>query len=174
MTTMTPADVGRIVHDRRVERGLMTREALAEATGLTSRTLSDIEVGRRYSYSRSTLTRLEQVLEMKGGSIQAMLDEAAATRAPTPALQPELSTEVAPDEPRTVDHPAEIARAIRRDDFVPVWMLTNAGLSGADLLRAEMVVRQAREECERRHVLPALEATIRDLGGTVSYPWDEV
>lgn len=88
MAAMTPADVGKVVLARRVERGIMSREALAEATGLTSRTLSDIEVGRRYSYSRSTLTRLEQVLGMAIGSIQAMLDEAARERGNGKSDQP--------------------------------------------------------------------------------------
>lgn len=58
---------------RRVELGATTRQALAESSGLSARTLSDIENARRTSYDPATLVRLEQALRWPPGSAQAVL-----------------------------------------------------------------------------------------------------
>jgi DNA-binding XRE family transcriptional regulator len=66
--------LGRLVRERRTQVGFATAQSLAEAAGISSRTLSDIENGRRPSYSRSTLWALDKALQWARGSAQAVLD----------------------------------------------------------------------------------------------------
>lgn len=68
--------LARAVVSRRVELGMKTRGALAEATGLSARTLGDIERARRTSLSPSTLAKVEQVLGWPEGHIDALLHTA--------------------------------------------------------------------------------------------------
>ncbi len=138
--------------DRRAELGYRKREAFAAAAELSARLLSDLEHNRRQNYDRVTLASVEKALKWEPGAIQRILQGA---------------------DPSTVLHPDEIARTIRRDDFVLVWMLTNAALTPADLLRVEMLIRQRREQWEREYLWPAVAARIVELGGVVSWPWDE-
>lgn len=58
---------------RRVELGMNTRRALSESSGLSTRTLGDIERVRRDSYDAATLARVEQVLEWSPGTVDAIL-----------------------------------------------------------------------------------------------------
>jgi hypothetical protein len=58
---------------RRVHLGMKTREALADATRLSSRVLSDIEKGRRTSYGPGTLITVERALRWLPGSIERVL-----------------------------------------------------------------------------------------------------
>lgn len=136
---------------RRVELGYPTREAFLEVSDIKARTLGDLETGRRTSYSASTLARLERALQWPAGRVREILAGAQTAEQP-------------PQD--------EIARAIARDDFALVWLLTNAGLSPPDLLRVELVVRRRREELERT-LLAEVAALVAELGGAVSYPWDE-
>jgi transcriptional regulator with XRE-family HTH domain len=140
--------LGAAVIARRVELGYRTREAFAEKAGLTSKTLAEVERGLRASYDPATLAKVERTLRWQPGRVRQILDG-----------------------PQVID-PAEVARTIARDDFVPTWLIVNSGLSPADVLRVELLVRQRREEWERAVLWPEVAALITGLGGTVSYPWD--
>lgn len=59
---------------RRVELDMPTTKTFADATGLSTRVLGEIENARRTSYRKSTIMRIEQALKWKQGSIQAVLD----------------------------------------------------------------------------------------------------
>lgn len=61
------------VISRRIELGYGTRQAFARATGITSRTIGDIEKYRKASYGQSTLAQIEQTLRWAPGSIRAVL-----------------------------------------------------------------------------------------------------
>ncbi len=127
--------------------------------------MGDIETARRDSYDPATLARLEQALKWPPGTVNRILRG---------GLGPGTGELIRlPDGPRTVHHPAEIARTIARDDFRLVWLLANAGLDAAALLRVELLIRRRREELERK-LLPEVEALVADLGGRVTRPWDEV
>lgn len=65
---------GEAVIHRRVEKGMRTRAALAQATGLTVKTLGEIERGERPSYDPATLAAVEQALEWPAGQIRRLLD----------------------------------------------------------------------------------------------------
>ncbi len=123
------------------------------ASGLSLRTLGDIETARRTSYRTSTLPRLERALKWELGTVQAIV------AAESSAAQ-------------SVDAIDQIARAIERDDFVLVWMLKKSGLPPGHLLETQYLIRVRREHWEREHLWPEVAAHIERLGGTVSYPWD--
>jgi transcriptional regulator with XRE-family HTH domain len=57
------SELAQAVIGRRVELGHHVREAFADASGLSVRTLSDIERARRTSYDPATLARVEQALQ---------------------------------------------------------------------------------------------------------------
>lgn len=63
---------------RRVELGYERREDLAEASGIGSRTLGDIERAEEKGYRASLLARLEQALQWPPGAAQAILNGAPA------------------------------------------------------------------------------------------------
>ncbi len=58
---------------RRVDRGYKTRQAFATASGLSLRTLGDIERHDRDSYDNATLATLESALGWEPGSVQNIL-----------------------------------------------------------------------------------------------------
>lgn len=66
--------LARHVIDRRVERGHHSRESFAQASGISIRTLGDIETARRQSYAPETLVRLEKALEWPAGRVDEILD----------------------------------------------------------------------------------------------------
>lgn len=72
---------------RRVQLGHRTREAFAEASGLSHRTLSYIEKADERTYSASTIAQLEHALKWLPGSVEAIL--AGGDPTPTDGL-PEL------------------------------------------------------------------------------------
>jgi transcriptional regulator with XRE-family HTH domain len=78
--------------NRRIQLGYQKRPALAEASGISLRTLSDIENARRTSYERNTIVALEQTLRWAPGSITAILDNGEpsilAEHPTTPTAQP--------------------------------------------------------------------------------------
>ncbi len=141
--------LGAAVIARRVELGHTTRESFARHAKLTPKTLGEIERGVRTSYDKATLATIERALNWPVGHVQKLLDG-----------------------PQITD-PDEVARTVRRDDFVLVWLLTNAALTPADLLRVEMLIRQRREAWEREHLWPEVAARIAEMGGVVSWPWDD-
>ncbi len=91
MTTNEPwreaaRKVGATVLARRVELGYRTRNEFAKATGLTIKTLGEIERGVRPTYSRSTYALIEQTLGWATGYLErklgALPDPVAARTGP--------------------------------------------------------------------------------------------
>lgn len=84
MADWTPADYTRLgdeVRSARMEHGY-TRQTFAEAVGVSTRTISDIEngdLGGRKSFSRETLTAVERALGWWPGSTRAVLDGQSMT-----------------------------------------------------------------------------------------------
>ncbi len=136
---------------RRVELGHHTRDSFVAASGLSPRTLGDIETARRTSYSKSTLARLERGLKWTDGQVARHVNGQAGPSS----------------------HFDEIGRAIARDDFVLRWLLGHSGLNGADELRVVSLIRAEREAWEREYLWPAVAARIVELGGVVYWPWDD-
>ncbi len=68
------------VIDRRVELGHHSREAFAKASGISIRTLGDIESARRTSYAPETLVRVEKALQWPPGAVLAALGDDATRR----------------------------------------------------------------------------------------------
>ena len=73
----------------RVAAGFRTREAFAAHAGISSRTLGDVERGRRESYDPATLAAIEHALGWPSGSVDAMLAE---DRESLPAEPPDALT----------------------------------------------------------------------------------
>lgn len=73
------ADVGEAVLQRRLELGMRTREDLARAADLSSRSLSDLEKGRRQGYADGTYSALEQALGWPPGTIRGWLTRGHVT-----------------------------------------------------------------------------------------------
>jgi transcriptional regulator with XRE-family HTH domain len=69
-----PQSLADAVRTRRVEVGFDTAKGLAEAAGLSVRTLGEIENARRSSYRMATLWALDKALGWERGSSQAVLD----------------------------------------------------------------------------------------------------
>jgi transcriptional regulator with XRE-family HTH domain len=65
--------LGRAIVRRRVELGFNTQAGLAEHMGLTARILGDLEGGKRVSYGKSTLARLERALDWPPGTVDEVL-----------------------------------------------------------------------------------------------------
>lgn len=74
-TARNPAWValGEEVIRRRVELGMRTRRELVEASGISRKTLGQIERGDRESYDRATLAQLEQTLRWPPGQATAIV-----------------------------------------------------------------------------------------------------
>lgn len=71
------ADLDRLsayVVARRVELGYRARGDLASASGLSVRTLADVECGRRETFHASTIAALEQALGWATGSVAQVID----------------------------------------------------------------------------------------------------
>lgn len=80
MGTNEAERLGQLVVARRIQLGLRTSVALAEAAGLTPRVISDLELGRRSNFSASTRAQIEGALKWHTGSI----DDALKGREPRP------------------------------------------------------------------------------------------
>lgn len=65
--------LGQEVTRRRVDLGWRTRQALVEATGLSRKTLGEIERGDRTSYDPATLLLLEKTLRWAPGHIDGIV-----------------------------------------------------------------------------------------------------
>lgn len=74
MTTGDWQRLGRVVTTERVRLGYRSIVAFAEATGLSPRTLDNIENGRKTSYDAGTIGTLEHALNWRSGSVQRVLD----------------------------------------------------------------------------------------------------
>lgn len=76
--TITPMgwqELAGAVINRRVELGMRTRKQLADATGMTVKTLGEIERAERTSYDPATLARVEQVLQWEPGTINGLVSQ---------------------------------------------------------------------------------------------------
>lgn len=65
--------LGQAVKDARISIGYNTRVAFAEALGMSSRIIAEIENARRDSYSDQTLWRIEDALGWKRGTAEELL-----------------------------------------------------------------------------------------------------
>lgn len=65
--------LGQLVVARRVELGMRTSAALAEAANLTVRVIGDLESGRRSNFSQTTTASIEHALEWDIGSLKLAL-----------------------------------------------------------------------------------------------------
>jgi transcriptional regulator with XRE-family HTH domain len=100
------SELAQAVIGRRVELGHHSREAFADASGLSVRTLSDIERARRTSYDPATLARVEQALQWLPGTVDRILAESSG--GPTAAAEAdpllrELGAMLADDSPLPAD-----------------------------------------------------------------------
>lgn len=78
--------LARAVIDRRVGLGHKTLRAFADASGLSTKTLGEIEGAKRKSYDRATLAQVEQALRWPSGTIRGLL-AANATQEALPASE---------------------------------------------------------------------------------------
>ncbi len=148
--------LGRAVLTRRVELGYRTRGQFAEATGLTIKTLGEIERGERGSYDRSTLAQVEQTLQWRPDAIRQAIGSGVTSDG-------ELM--VAPGaDPSWLSTPEGIARHLFRDDLVLTALLHRAGLPEPDLFRLILHVRAVRER-QNAELLNDVAARIRAAGG---------
>lgn len=138
--------LARAIVARRIEIGHDTQKALAKASEISLRTISDLEAGERGGYTASTLAKLEKALEWPPGRIQTILDGAE----PSPGS--ELST------------PEGIARYLFRDDLPLVALLHRAALPDAALFRLILHVRAVRER-DNAALLKDLAERVRAAGG---------
>jgi transcriptional regulator with XRE-family HTH domain len=96
------SELAQAVIGRRVELGHHVREAFADASGLSVRTLSDIERARRTSYDPATLARVEQALQWLPGTVDRILAEGGARASDVGEADPllrELGAMLADDSP---------------------------------------------------------------------------
>lgn len=106
MGTNQAERLGQLVVARRIQLGMRTSVALAEAAGLTPRVISDLESGRRSNFSASTKAQIEAALKWHTGSI----DDALGGRHPRP-IREGRQVELFPQEdPDGDDWPSEESR----------------------------------------------------------------
>ncbi len=114
------AAAGNAVVNRRVELGMRTRAALAATTGLTVKTLGEIERGERGSYDPATLATVEQALRWPTGHLGAILSggNVAAPQEPRtdgiPPVLAELALLLSPDSPLSAEGRELLAQALDR------------------------------------------------------------
>jgi hypothetical protein len=65
--------LGDLVVARRVQLGYRKRPPFAQASGISTRILGDIETGRRTNFGPSTIAALEHTLQWATGSVAAVL-----------------------------------------------------------------------------------------------------
>jgi hypothetical protein len=108
---MSWQQVADAVVTRRVELGMRTRRQLAEKSGLTVKTLGEIERNERTSYDRSTLAVVERALNWTPGTIHAIATGTELIRPGSPsrpnaggaALVAELALMLDPSSPLSPD-----------------------------------------------------------------------
>lgn len=149
--------LARAVVAQRTALGYTSQKTFAAASDISLRTVSDLETGKRDSYSASTLGRLQTALQWPEGHIAAIL----ASTDDNPAAPPvsELSTI------------AGIMRHIHRDDFVLAAMLHRSGLSEVDLFKLLLKIRVRRER-QNADLLAEVAAAVVEAGGWApEQPW---
>lgn len=104
-----------LVVARRVQLGHRRRPAFAEAAGISLRTLSDIETGRRANYDPATLAAVEHALNWQTGSIKHILDGGTPTL--TITTTDSAGATDALTVTRTTERDAIIIGILERDDI---------------------------------------------------------
>lgn len=123
------AALARAVTDRRVELGHRTLRSFAAASGLSTKTLGEIEGAKRSSYDRATLAQIEQALRWPAGTVVAVLRGANATEGaavyveeleaalnpqPLHPLAAELNTVLGPGSPLSDDAKGTVSEWVHR------------------------------------------------------------
>lgn len=148
---------GDAVLRRREARGYKTRGQFAKATGLTIKTLGEIERGVRPSYNKSTYATLDRVLQWEPGTFEALLSGGGA---------PET-------EPEPVDLAAElmtfeglVGNLHRLDPGILAALLHRSGVGPEGRWRAVQALRAVAVE-QLRANWQALAEVIVAEGGAV-------
>jgi transcriptional regulator with XRE-family HTH domain len=136
---------------RRAEYG-WTRQQLADASHISTRILGDIETGRRGNFDRTTLARLEQALNWRIGSAQAIAEGSQAAQADSIGLGRNTRTQ----EPVS-ERDQLIISIMERDDITDGQKAEIVGILIAQKEANERALQarreadeQAREETARR------------------------
>lgn len=93
--------LGRLVRERRLQLGHTSVGAFADASGLSRRTINDVEVGKRSNYDQVTIRQIEYALGWNDGSISSVLAGGEPTSVEDPAAV-------------GMPGPARLADAVRR------------------------------------------------------------
>jgi transcriptional regulator with XRE-family HTH domain len=106
ITRMDRKRLANAVIARRVQLGHRSREAFAEAAGISPRTISYIETGEDRRYNASTVAQLEHALKWAPGSVARILAGGDPmplpdSARPIPPLAAELAAMLDPDSPLT-------------------------------------------------------------------------
>lgn len=126
----TPESLAENVVKRRTQLGFRSREVLAQKSGVSSRTIGDIENGRKPSYALSTLWSLDEALGWKRGTAYGLLNG---------------DTNIVLTEERA----SEDAQPVRLIDVLAVGEDRLEGLSDADVAEIELVAKLAASERAR-------------------------
>lgn len=95
------------VVSRRVALGYRNRQALADASGICTRVIGDIETGRRSNFDPTTSAALERALEWETGSATQIV----GGYGPSPiSAAPEVSVDAAVDLVMHSDLPDDVKR----------------------------------------------------------------
>jgi hypothetical protein len=125
---------------RRVELGHDTRASFIAASGISARTMGDIETARRDSYDRATLARLEKALGWEPGHLAELLRGEAH-----PTTTVEVTTI------READVAADFATLkglmmwVAIDDSPLALMLELSGLDTMDMWEVVKMIRLRRQ-----------------------------
>ncbi len=166
---------------RRVELGHDTRASFIAASGLSARTVGDIETARRTSYDPATLARLEQALRWPADHVRRLVEAPETSAAPRIVQLPDDSLvvvgpfpkgglrEVSGSGPAELLTPEGLARYLHRDDLVLVALLHRSGLDEAALFRLILRIR-ARREQQNAELLAEVAGLVREAGGHAPDP----
>lgn len=143
--------LGEEVKRRRGYLGFKSRREFAEATDFPAKTLSDLEQGKRTTFTPDTFARLEGALQWESGSVQAVL----AGGDPKPALEVRLQ-DLAVD-PRSLERYG--------DDLELYNTIADADLSPVEAFQLVLAVRQRRAVLHRRLVEETRAAAARLAAG---------
>jgi len=151
-----PQSLADAVRTRRVEVGFDTAKGLAEAAGLSVRTLGEIENARRSSYRMATLWTLDSVLGWERGSSQAVLDGGEPTVSARPPASPVTATAgVGPE--------SGGASPSSMGNVITLPASATEGLSEAELDEVESVARASALQRAREIQAARREAELPDF-----------
>jgi transcriptional regulator with XRE-family HTH domain len=136
-------NLGEAILHRRVELGFRTRYQFAEATGLTIKTLGEIERGVRPTYGRPTYATLDQVLGWPAGTVEGILTAEPTTRGLSRGLGYLIPTP--PDTPSGMAA-VEILRYLWRDDLPIAERLAASELPPSQVFRLLLHIRDRRAQ----------------------------